>query len=160
MNTSNAQSPISIEFGLIIPCLAVANQKQAFAAIAKSVAASIGINEKILCDRFVEKEKSNPSANGNGLAIMHLQMSGLQKNLNVFVRMKNAIAMNTPDNKNVDIFCLILTPEREGSSYLQTIARLSRTLRDGDLCKKIRGAVDEKEIKAIFNPSPSKKIAA
>lgn len=157
---SMSDPSLSFDFDLVITSLPASNQKQALRLIALEVSKIIGINDRILSDRFVEKEKKSSSAIGNGIALMHLQMSGLQKPLNVFVRLKAAIAMNTPDNKDVDIICLLLTPERDGTTYLQSLARLSRFLKDEKVAGNLRKADGEMSIRAILETSPSKRMAA
>lgn len=149
-----------IEFDLIVPSLSVANFKQLCTSIAKNVAPVIGIKDRILQDRLIETEKKSPSCVGGGVAMMHLQVSGLQKSLHVFIQTKSPVAMRSPDGKGVDLVCLLLTPEREGTSYLQTLSRLSRTFKDPLLCDSLRKARGEKEIGALLNPANVKKAAA
>lgn len=156
MNASDS----SIQFDLVISSMIAVNHKQVMRLAAQEVAKVIGITERILADRFVEKEKENPSAIGDGISILQLQMGSLQNSLNVFIRLKNPVAMGAPDNKDVDILCLLLTPEREGSAYLRTLARLSRLLRNERTCTKLRAAADEKAIRQILEQSSINQIAA
>lgn len=160
MPSRTAPSDTSIHFDLVVPSLVAANRKQVTPLIAHEIAGVIGIKERILADRLIEKEKQNPSAMGDGIALMHLHMSSLQNAMTVFVKLKNAVDMAAPDNKPVDIVCVILTPEREGSSYLRTMARLSRLLRNGLICAKLRAAGDEKSIRTILEQSSVQLMAA
>lgn len=136
------------------------NAKHLFRQSAKQIADDIGIHERILMDRISEKEKENPSAMGGGVSILHLHMSGLRKSMNVFIRLKNAIDMGAPDKVPVDLVCILLTPEREGSAYLRTFARLSRLLRSEQVCTKLRTAPDEKSIRIALGQSAVQKLAA
>jgi PTS system nitrogen regulatory IIA component len=148
------------QFDLIIPSLIAANHKQLVRAISGEIAVLIGINERILAERFLEKEKANPSAIGDGISIMHLQLSGLRKSTNIFLRLKNPVAMNAADKRDVDIVCVLLTPEREGSSYLRTLARISRLLRNAQICARLRAASDEKALRHILEQSSAQSLAA
>lgn len=156
MNTSDS----SIHFDLVIPSMVAANHKQVIRLAAHETAKLIGITDRILADRFAETEKESPSAIGDGIAITHLQMGSLQNAVSVFIRLKNPTAMGAPDNKDVDILCLLLTPEREGSSYLRSLARLSRLLRNERTCTKLRAAADEKAIRQILEHSSINQLAA
>lgn len=160
MPTRSAPSDSTIQFDLVIPSLVAPNRKQVTPLIAHEIAKVIGIKERILSERLNEKEKQNPSAMGDGLALMHLHMSSLQNTLTVFVKLKNPVDMGAPDSKAVDIVCVILTPEREGSSYLRTMARLSRLLRNTSICAKLRAATDEKTIRTILDQSSVQLMAA
>lgn len=148
-----------ISFDYIIPSMIAANQKQVFRLIGHELSKIIGIQERILSDRLLEKEKQSLSAMGNGVAVSHMHISGLTNSLSMFVKLKNPIAYNAPDNMPVDIICLLLTPERDGAAYLRTLARLSRVLRSASFCHKLRAAEDEKAIRAHFEGT-SARIAA
>lgn len=160
MTLRSIPSEPSIAFDLVIPSLVVPNRKQLTRLVAHEIAKVIGIKERILSDRLSDTERQSPSAMGDGLSMMHLPMSGLQNALNVFIKLKNPIDVGAPDNKPVDLICVILTPEREGSSYLRTMARLSRLLRNAQICERLRAASDEKTIRAILGQSSTKLMAA
>lgn len=153
-------SETSLQFDLVIPSMVVANHKQVMPAVAAEISKMIGIHERILKDRLAETEKEKPSAMGDGVSITHLQVSGLKQSMNIFIRLKHAVMMHTPDNKDVDILCVLLTPEREGSSYLRTLARISRLLRNPQTCARLRAAADEKTLRAILESSSTNAIAA
>ncbi|PZO80994.1 MAG: hypothetical protein DI626_11040, partial [Micavibrio aeruginosavorus] len=82
--------------------------------------------------------------------ITPLRMSGLNGPLNVFARLKNPVRVNTMDGTDIDILCLVLTPEREGNTYLPTMARFSRMLRQPDMLERLRLATDERSIRTAL----------
>ncbi len=148
-----------ISFDLIVPVMIAANQKQVYRLIAHEVSKLVGIQERILSDRLLEKEKQSVSSMGNGVAVPHMHMGSLTKPLAVFVKLKSAVDFNAPDNMPVDLICLLLTPERDGAAYLRTLARLSRLLRNAQFCHKLRAAEDERMIRSLFE-GPSARMAA
>jgi PTS system nitrogen regulatory IIA component len=160
MTQRTASIESTIHFDLIIPSLVVPGRKQLARLVAHEIAKVIGIKERILSGRLAEKEKENPSAMGDGIALMHLHMSSLQNAMTVFIRLKNPVDMTAPDNKPVDILCVLLTPEREGPAYLRTMARLSRLLRNDRICAKLRATSDEKTIRSILDQSSIQLMAA
>lgn len=160
MFSRTATSDQSINFSLIVPSMIASTHKQAVRLAAQEMAKIIGISERILAERLLEQENEKPSAIGGGVAISHLQLSGLREPMNIFTRLKNPIPMKAPDNMDVDIVCYVLTPEREGSSYLRTMARLSRMLRNPLLCQRLRAAENEKEIGRAFEQSSALPLAA
>lgn len=160
MTLRSAYADPAITFDLVVPSLVVPNRKQLTRLVAHEVAKVIGIKERILSDRLAETEKQKPSAMGDGLSMMHLPMSGLQNAMNIFIKLKQPVDFGAPDNKPVDLVCIILTPEREGSAYLRTMARLSRLLRDPLICERLRTASDEKTIRTILSQSSTKLMAA
>ncbi len=149
-----------LTFDLIIPSLAAPNGKQLLYAAAKTISEKIGISVRILADRFKDAERNSPFTMGEGIAIMHLQISGLQHAMSVFIRLKNPVPMDAPDNMDVDLVCVLLTPAREGSAYLRTLARLSRLLRNPQIRARLRAASDEKTIRMILEQSSISLMAA
>jgi PTS system nitrogen regulatory IIA component len=139
-----------ITFDLIIPSMIAANQKQVFRMIGHEISKAIGIQERIISDRLLENEKHSDSALGGGIAVSHMHIASLNKPLSIFVKLRSAIDYNAPDNVAVDMICLLLTPEREGASYLRDLARLSRIMRDTKFCHKLRLSEDERAIRSLF----------
>jgi len=160
MTRLNTTQESSTYFDIVIPSLVAANRKQVVRLIAHEIAEVIGIKERILAERLTDKEKETPSAIGDGVSVTHLHLSGLQNPINAFIRLKNAVPMDAPDNKDVDLICLLLTPEREGSAYLRTLARTSRLLRNEMFCTKLRAAQNEKAIRSILDQSSIQVLAA
>lgn len=147
-------------FDLVIPGMVATNQKQVWRMAALEASSLIGLNERILAERLMEQEKQSPSAMGGGAAIAHLHMGSLNAPVSLFAKLKNSVDFGAADNMPVDLLCLLLTPEREGSAYLREMARLSRTLRNQGFCDRLREAQDEKTIRTLFAPPAAKRMAA
>lgn len=156
----NQADPSIPEFDLVIPSMIAATRKQVLRLIAHEISKNIGIGERILADRLTEQEKENPSTMGDGIAVAHLHISGLQNSFNVFIRLKNPVDMGAADKKDVDLVCLLFTPEREGAAYLRTMARISRLLRNAQICAMLRTAQNEKAIRNILEQSSIQTLAA
>jgi nitrogen PTS system EIIA component len=150
----------TIRFDLVLPQMIAANQKQIWRTAASEISKIIGIQERILGDRLIENEKQTVSAMGNGIAVPHLHLSSLTQPLNVLIRLRQGVDFKAPDNVPVDIICLLLTPEREGTAYLRTLARLSRMLRDPHFCHKVREAEDERILRSLFDLPSARMMAA
>ncbi len=150
----------SLSFDLVLSSLSAPNQKQLLYRAARDISEKIGISVRILAERFQDAERNSPFTMGEGIAIMHLQISGLQNAMNVFIRLKNPIDMDASDNQDVDLVCVLLTPAREGSAYLRTLARISRLLRDHKTRTRLRAAPDEKAIRLILEQSSIGLMAA
>jgi PTS system nitrogen regulatory IIA component len=154
------QDTTALHFDLIVPAMTAANQKQLIRMSAREVSKIIGIGERILAERLADREKSSPSAMGEGIAITHLHISGLTESVNVFIKLKTAIDMGAADKKPVDLVCMLLTPEREGASYLRSMARISRLLRNTRVCAMLRSAEDEKALRAVLEQPVPQQMAA
>lgn len=155
---ANADAPL--QFQLVIPSVIAANQKQAVRAIAAEVSKIIGVKDRILAERLLEEEKDSPSAMGDGVALSHLSVSGLTQPLNVFVRFKTPVPYGAADKKDVEFMCLLVTPQRDGATYLRIIARASRLLRNKQMRTALKDAKDERTIRAILEQSSLELMAA
>lgn len=147
-------------FDVVLPSLQASTQKNLLQQMARSISPLIGMNEKLLFDRLMFQEAQTSSAIGAGVGIMHLHLSSLQSPLNIFVRLQAPIDMASSDNQLVDLFCLQMTPEREGVVYLQSLAKLSRFLRNANTLIKLRAAKDERAIRGILEQLSIQNMAA
>jgi nitrogen PTS system EIIA component len=158
MAPHSGETPLS--FDLVISSMTAANHKQMVKYIAGEISTLIGIHERIVAERLFEKERDQPSSIGEGVSITHLPISGLQNPTNLFIRLKAPINMNAPDHKGVDLVCVLLTPEREGTSYLRGLARLSRLFKNPQTCVRLRAATDEKSLRQILEQTTAQSLAA
>jgi PTS system nitrogen regulatory IIA component len=156
MNTTDQY----VHFDLIIPSMIAANQKQVLRMVASNVSKIIGIQERILADRLIDKEKQASSAMGDGVAVTHLPISSLTQPLTVFVKLRSPVEFNAPDNLPVDLLCVLLTPERDGALHLRSLARLSRLMRDSAICYNLRQATDERSVRSVMTASTARMMAA
>ena len=51
-----------------------------------------------------------------------------------------AIDFDAIDEQPVDLIFLLLAPEAAGADHLKALARISRLLRDDDVCTRLRGS--------------------
>ncbi len=147
MLARSASSDAITSFDMILPSIIAVSHKQAVRSVAQDVAKIIGINERILSERLLEKETLNASTVSGSVMITPLKLSGLNSPLNILARFRNPVPVNTADNTYIDTLCLVLAPEREGNAYLPTMARLSRLLRQPEMMERLRLATDERSVR-------------
>lgn len=145
----------------IFPVLPVRFERELWSSVAAVVAPVAGLQPRILAERLSEAAETRPSAMGEGIALSHLSVSGLSGRMTFLFRLKSPLDFAcSPDRTPVDLLCLMMTPEREGSVYLQSMARLSRILRDSDVCSALRKAADEADMRRVFAPFRKRKLVA
>jgi PTS system nitrogen regulatory IIA component len=104
---------------------------------------------------LAERELLGSTGIGNGVAIPHGKVSGLNKLLLCFGRSSAGISFDAVDNRPVHIFVMILSPRDSPGKYLQTLARVSRLLKDPVTRNKFIQAADKEAILSLFNqPTP------
>ena len=55
------------------------------------------------------------------------------------------------DDEPVDLMFLLLAPENAGAEHLKALARVSRLLRNNNICGKLRGSENADAIFALLN---------
>jgi nitrogen PTS system EIIA component len=92
--------------------------------------------EKVV-DIVLEREKLGSTGIGDGVAIPHGKMKGLNNILCVFGKSKNGVDFDAVDRKPVRIFFLLLAPEDSATLHLKTLSRISKLLRDPSFKKRL-----------------------
>ena len=93
------------------------------------------VNEAV--NVVLEREKLGSTAIGEGVAIPHGKMKGIDRILCVFGRSKEGIPFDAVDGKPVHIFFLLLAPEDSAGLHIQMLSRISRILRDPSFRKRL-----------------------
>jgi len=95
---------------------------------------------------ILEREKLGSTGIGDGVAIPHGKMKGLNSILCVFGRSKEGIDFDAVDGKPVNIFFLLLAPEDSAGLHIQMLSRISRILRDPSFRKRLIEEGDDRDL--------------
>lgn len=99
-----------------------------FAELAGRVSAKLQSSQVL--DILTSREQLGSTAVGNGVAIPHGKVPGLDNIVALFGRSKTGINFQAHDNKPTHLFFVLLAPETAIGNHLQALARLSRLLKD------------------------------
>jgi PTS system nitrogen regulatory IIA component len=105
-------------------------------------------------------EELQSSGIGGGVGVAALRVPALRSSLAILTKFKSAQNLPSPDGSGVDIFCLLLYPESENAHYLRRLSRLTRLLRNADLCAKIRETNDVDTIRSLTHSPEGWMLAA
>lgn len=137
----------------ILPAMKAASKKQALQELARKAADLTGQHERAIFDVLLERERLGTTGVGHGIAIPHGKLSGLTRVHGVFARLDKPIDFDAIDDQPVDLLFLLLAPEQSGADHLKALARVSRLLRDGAICAKLRGSDNADAIFALLTQS-------
>jgi PTS system nitrogen regulatory IIA component len=124
----------------VIPKLHATSKKQALQELAKYAAALTGLHERTIFDVLLERERLGTTGVGNGIAIPHGKLPGIDRLYGLFARLETPIDFDAIDEQPVDLIFMLLAPENAGADHLKALARVSRLLRDRSTCEKLRGS--------------------
>ena len=130
--------------------LPATSKKQALQELAKRASDISELNERVIFDALIERERLGTTGVGNGIAIPHGKLAGLDRLHGLFARLDKPIEFESIDEQPVDLIFLLLAPECAGADHLKALARVSRLLRDRSICEKLRGSEDPNALYALL----------
>ena len=134
----------------VVAQLRATNKKQALQELARRAAAMTGIEERTIYDVLIERERLGSTGIGMGIGIPHGRLSGLDTLCGIFARLDRPVPFDAIDDQPVDLIFLLLAPEGAGADHLKALARVSRLLRDRNVCEKLRGTDNADALYALL----------
>ena len=110
------------------------------------VAEKENLDKNLIFEAILERENLGSTGYSDGVAFPHARINGLNKVIAVFARLNKGVDYDSLDNHPVDLIGFLLSPEKSGEDHLQSLAVMSRVLKDADTCRKIREAKTAHEI--------------
>jgi PTS system nitrogen regulatory IIA component len=86
---------------------------------------------------LMEREKLGSTGIGEGIAIPHGKLPGLDDLVVCFGKSAAGIDFNAMDGKPVYLFFLLLAPENSAGQHLKALAKISRMLKDSHFRTKL-----------------------
>jgi PTS system nitrogen regulatory IIA component len=93
-----------------------------------------------------EREALQSTGIGEGVAIPHGKVQGLDRLVAAFARSTGGVDFDSIDGQPTQLLFLLIVPEQSGGQHLKALARISRFFRDASFREKLLGAGDLGEI--------------
>lgn len=107
------------------------------------------------------REKLGSTGLGQGVAIPHAKMRGLQPPFGAFVQLAAPCPFEAIDDQDVDLVVLLLLPEASPQEHLNVLAKIARLLRDADMLARLRKAENAAAIHRLLTADqPPLKVTA
>ncbi len=101
-------------------------------------------------DRLLERERLGSTGLGQGIALPHARMHGIQAPIGAFVQLRGAVAFDAIDDRPVDLAFGLLVPDATDEQHLQLLATLASAFDDADVRAALRTAEGCGEVLAVF----------
>lgn len=135
MDLASLVDPSRVVFG------ARANDKeQLLLDLASRAAAALNLDPKAILNALRAREELGSTGLGEGFALPHARIEGLDHFFGMFARFKRPVHFNSIDAKPVDLVFLLLIPATAQGEHLAALAAVSRHLRDKEFAARLRGA--------------------
>ncbi len=137
-----------------------ANSKKQFLQKCSAELASLTQqDEHDIYDKLNERENLGSTGMGDGVAIPHARMKGLDRVYALFASLDQGLDFDAVDGKPIDLAFVLLAPHDAGADHLQALARISRLLRHKDFCERLRTATSLDAVRSLLM-HPDDMIAA
>ena len=141
----------------VILNLGVKNKSEVLSEMANALAK---VEPEIEADRLLEvlleREALQSTGIGEGVAIPHGKMVGLDRLVATFARSPEGVDFDSIDGQATHHFFLLVVPEHSGGQYLKALARISRFFRDAafrqrlsevETLDEVIGTIEEEDAK-------------
>jgi PTS system nitrogen regulatory IIA component len=148
-----------IDSDSVVANLRVTSKKQALQVLARRAGEITAVDERKVFDVLMERERLGTTGVGSGIAIPHGKLSDLEKIHGIFARLEKPVDFQAIDDRPVDLIFVLLAPEGAGADHLKALARVSRLLRDDDICKKLRATSEGDALFGILSEPQESRAA-
>ncbi|SDN22569.1 PTS IIA-like nitrogen-regulatory protein PtsN [Desulfonauticus submarinus] len=104
------------------------------------------LQDKNVYELLVDREKLGTTGIGNGVAIPHTKLEGIDRVILLVARSIEGVDFESLDQNPVHIFFLLLAPEENLGEHLRILAYISRLLQDESFRKAFLEAQDKGEL--------------
>jgi len=122
----------------VLEQLKAGNKRDALAELAGVFAQGrIKVDSEAMLHVLLERERLGSTGIGDGIAIPHGKLHGLEEMVVSFGRSREGIAFDAMDGKPVHLFFLLMAPENSAGQHLKALAKISRMLKDANFRKNL-----------------------
>jgi PTS system nitrogen regulatory IIA component len=135
------------------------SKKRLLHAIGEVAESAYGLDASRVVEALLERENLGPTGVGQGVALPHARLEGLDSVVGAFVRLEKPVDFNSVDRQPVDIAFALFAPEDAGVEHLKALALVSRTLRESAICAKLRANHETQTLYSILTESQNVQAA-
>jgi PTS system nitrogen regulatory IIA component len=136
---------------MVVPELSADNKPDVLRELATHLCSSV---PEVTLDKVIgvltERERMGSTAIGDGIAIPHGKLKGLNRIIGIFGRSTKGIDFESLDGKPTNLFFVLVAPEDSASLHLKALARVSRLFKDEAFRIRLLKAADAAEIYGLI----------
>ena len=138
------------EDSIIIDCDSK-SQKNTLEVISNKMAELTSTNKDEIFQKLYEREKLGTTAFGNGIAIPHARIEGIQNAKIIILKLTEAIDFNSIDGNKVDIVMSLFVPNDNNEMHVELLSSIASLLDNQVFREKIRTANTASDVMMIIN---------
>jgi PTS system nitrogen regulatory IIA component len=131
--------------------LEATSKKRLFEQVGQLFEDQAQIARATVFDSLFAREKLGSTGLGQGIAIPHGRIKGLDHALAAFVRPRQPIPFDAPDGKPVAQVFVLLVPEHATEEHLQLLSELAGMFSERSFRDQLASAADPKTLYSLFS---------
>ncbi|MDA3887352.1 MAG: PTS sugar transporter subunit IIA [Allgaiera sp.] len=135
------------------------SKKRLFQEIGDIAGQAYGLEAAEAVDGLQDRESLGPTGVGNGIALPHARLDGLDRIVGVFLRLDRPLDFGAADRQPVDLVFGLFAPRDSGVDHLKALALVSRTMRDTAICAKLRANDEAATLYAVLTEDRASQAA-
>jgi PTS system nitrogen regulatory IIA component len=135
------------------------SKKRLFQRLGEAAETAHGLPAGRVVDALLDRESLGPTGVGKGVALPHARLDGIDRIAGVFFRLDRPVEFGAVDRQPVDLVFALFAPGESGVDHLKALALVARTMRDGDVCAKLRANDDPTTLHTILTEGPASQAA-
>ena len=105
----------------------------------------------LIIEKLNERERLGSTSVGNGIAIPHTKIDGINETQVIFLKLKDGVDFSASDGKKIDLVFSIIAPENSESDHLLILSSISNFIRKKQKVERLRGSSNMEEILFLFS---------
>jgi PTS system nitrogen regulatory IIA component len=127
------------------------SQKNTLEVISNKMAELTSTNKDEIFQKLYEREKLGTTAFGNGIAIPHARVEGIQNAKIIILKLTEAIDFNSIDGNKVDIVMSLFVPNDNNEMHVELLSSIASLLDNQVFREKIRTANTASDVMMIID---------
>lgn len=103
-----------------------------------------------------ERERISSTAIGDGVAIPHGKLPGLDRIYGMFARSPTGVDFNSLDGGPTHLFFVLIAPENAATDHIKALARISRILKDEGFRRRLLAGSTNEELYQLIRQEDDK----
>jgi nitrogen PTS system EIIA component len=139
-----------LDFDAIKTALPGGSKRALLQQLANLAGQRLSLDSAAILGSVAEREQLGSTGFGQGVAIPHGKIEGLNAIYCLFGRLAEPVDYKAIDARPVDLVFLLLSPPDAGAEHLKALAAISRVTRQSIILEQMRGARSRDALAAVL----------
>lgn len=140
----------------IVSELEVSSKKKLLETVSEIFANELQLKKKSLFNLFFEREELSSTGLGNGFALPHSRIGGIDQAYGCLINLSTPINFDSVDNHPIDLVFALIVPEESTEEHLKLLASIAKMFSVDSICNEIRQSKDSQSILEIIQMNEQK----